>query len=164
MQTALRESVGEVLEKMFFISAFEEPPSQPASFRPCLTAQLAFDGDPPGSLALRATCVAARSIAADFLGEDPDALSARQVEEVVCELANMICGAVLSRVESRAVFRLSSPRIVPPEPVPVSADSSDLAAAPAEVAAALAEIGCASLMVAVHTEGPACTVVEKYAF
>jgi CheY-specific phosphatase CheX len=166
MQTALRESVVEVLEKMFFISAFEEPLPEPASSRPCLTAQLVFDGDPPGSLALRTTCAAARSIAADFLGEEQGALSAGQVEEVVCELANMICGAVLSRVESQAVFRLGSPRIVPADAssVPIYGEILDAGTESSGVTAGFAEIGGASLMVTVHTEGPACTVVEKYAF
>jgi CheY-specific phosphatase CheX len=170
IQTALRESVVEVLEKMFFISAFEEPPQEPATSRPCLTAQLAFDGDPPGSLALRTSCAAARSIAADFLGEEPDTLSARQVEEVICELANMICGAVLSRVESRAIFKLGSPRILQADAAALSSAGAPLdaestsAAVPAGTPARLPKIGSASLMVTVHTEGPECTVVEKYAF
>ena len=34
-----------------------------------------------------------------------------RIGEVVCELANMICGSVLSRMESSATFRLSKPGV-----------------------------------------------------
>jgi len=164
IQTALRESVVEVLEKMFFISAFEEPLQEPPSLRPCLAAQLEFTGDPPGSLTLETSCQAARSIAADFLGEAPEALSVRQVEEVVCELANMICGAVLSRVESRVVFRLGSPRIVRDDAARAQSAGTGAESAPAGAVMRLAEIHDGTLLVTVHTEGEACAVSEKYAF
>jgi hypothetical protein len=52
-------------------------------------------------------------IAADFLGEDAESLTDRQSTEVTLELANMICGAVLSRIESRATFPPGTPQIVP---------------------------------------------------
>jgi CheY-specific phosphatase CheX len=55
---------------------------------------------------------AANTVAADFLGEDLESLSDRQSTDVTLELANMICGAVLSRIESRAAFRLGSPEVV----------------------------------------------------
>ena len=55
---------------------------------------------------------AASLIAADFLGEDADSVTPAQVQEVAKELANMICGAVLSRIESSAIFRLATPDLV----------------------------------------------------
>ena len=169
---ALRESVVEVLEKMFFISAFEEPPGEPQPSGPDVAVQLTFEGDPPGSLTLYTSRAVGRSIAADFLGEDLTALPEEQVDEVLCELANMICGAVLSRVESRTLFRLGTPRILP---VPENLDDDGLpeagtdhaaetGAAPAGTKVRLAEIGGGCLLVKVHTERPACTVVERYAF
>ena len=156
--------MAEVLEKMFFIRAFEEPLEEPESPRRNIAVQLAFDGDPSGSLTLRTTSAAARSIAADFLGEDESELSERQVEEVVSELANMICGAVLSRVESRAVFRLGSPRILPADhpSTALSGDVPDAGTAPAGATVRLAEIG--GLTVTMHMEEPACTAIEKFAF
>jgi len=164
IQTALRESVVEVLEKMFFISAFEESVQQPESLRPCLAAQLEFTGDPPGSLTLATSCNAARSIAADFLGEVPEALSVRQVEEVICELANMICGAVLSRVESRILFRLGSPRILRDDAARAQPGGAGAESTPAGAMMRLGEIHDGTLLVTVHTEGEACSVSEKYAF
>jgi len=111
--TVLAESVHEVLERMFFVDILGEAADQaPPSG---IAAELIYDGDPPGSFRLDLDVVAAQSAAADFLGEDPADLSAEQLNEVVCELANMICGSVLSRLESGATFRLSKPRIVPAE-------------------------------------------------
>jgi hypothetical protein len=34
---------------------------------------------------------------------------------VVCELANMICGSVLSRLERNATFQITHPELVPPQ-------------------------------------------------
>jgi CheY-specific phosphatase CheX len=111
--SALRESAVEVLEKMFFISDVGETVAESDSAALEIAARLTFDGSPPGWLALRMSKMAARSIAADFLGEEVETSTDRQAEEMVCELANMICGSVLSRTESDATFHLSSPLVVP---------------------------------------------------
>ena len=110
IKAALAESAQEVLEKMFFVDSAESAPGEAPIAG--VTAEMIFDGDPPGSFRLVLDQTAARSAAADFLGEDPAELSEEQMNEVVCELANMICGSVLSRIESRATFRLSKPAIV----------------------------------------------------
>ena len=60
---------------------------------------------------MRLARAAANAIAADFLGEDAESLTAQQSTDVTLELANMICGAVLSRIESSATFRLGAPQI-----------------------------------------------------
>jgi CheY-specific phosphatase CheX len=109
---ALRESVVEVLEKMFFIEAITDPPPEAAAQSRAVLVALAFDGDPPGVFRMSLARAAATRIAADFLGEDPDSLTGPQVEEVAKELANMICGAVLSRIENRVTFRLSAPDLI----------------------------------------------------
>jgi CheY-specific phosphatase CheX len=49
-------------------------------------------------------------MAANFLGvEDEEALSPGQIAEVSGELANIICGAVLTDLEANAGFDLSTP-------------------------------------------------------
>ncbi|MEI9976445.1 MAG: chemotaxis protein CheX [Ignavibacteriota bacterium] len=117
MHRALRESVDEVLEKMFFAettgecSAYDSGDTPPAEE---IAVGLTFAGEPSGCLLLRVSAVAARQIAADFLGLDEGELSDLKISEVVRELANMICGSVLSRVESAAAFQLGAPQIVPP--------------------------------------------------
>ena len=103
----------EILEKMFFVDASE---IETSAGEGGITAALTFEGDPPGALWVCLTPGAARALAADFLSVEPSCLSPHQIEAVVCELANMICGSVLSRVESSSDFRLSEPRIVAAAP------------------------------------------------
>jgi hypothetical protein len=52
-------------------------------------------------------------MAAAFLGLDEAAPSEAQIQEVVCELANMVCGSALSRLEENTRFDLSSPELRP---------------------------------------------------
>jgi CheY-specific phosphatase CheX len=115
MRQALRESVNDVLEKMFFAQTLGEsgPWESAGAAAPEICARLTFEGERGGALTTRMTYSAARQVAADFLGADEAAVPDQQVADVVCELANMICGSVLSRVESAGTFRLSAPRIVP---------------------------------------------------
>jgi CheY-specific phosphatase CheX len=147
---ALAESVQEVLEKMFFIDALEpvQEGTQPAG----IAAELMFDGDPPGSFRLELDVQAARPVAADFLGEDAEDLSMEQLNEVVCELANMICGSVLSRIESNATIRLSKPVIV-------SAAEQPQGPAGASFQAAL---GSGLLRAEIRMERPVCLGIDEY--
>jgi CheY-specific phosphatase CheX len=129
MRLALKHSVNDVLEKMFFVQTLGELPcSKPPGFDPAqeIAARLTFEGEPAGILLIRLTSGAARQIAADFLGADEEEVSDLRVSEVVCELANMICGSVLSRVESTTVFRLSTPQIVPPSEIPEAGPTTTL--------------------------------------
>jgi CheY-specific phosphatase CheX len=114
MRCALRDSVRDVLGKMFFVQTLGEWYPDAAASADQITAQLTFEGQPPGALTMRVSSAAARQIAADFLGVDEPEVSDLRVAEVVCELANMICGSVLSRMESASAFHLSTPQIVPP--------------------------------------------------
>ncbi|HUA63660.1 MAG TPA: chemotaxis protein CheX [Verrucomicrobiae bacterium] len=107
---ALRESVRQVLEKMFFAEPLDG--GSTALEADGLAVRVAFDGSPSGALVLAITDAAARRVAADFLGEDESSVDSAQTSEVICELANMICGSILSRVESQTIFRLASPTIL----------------------------------------------------
>jgi CheY-specific phosphatase CheX len=103
----------QVLETMFFTSIMGErrdPPDDPA-----LEALVSFEGEPQGSFGLKLSASAARAIAANFLGvEDEAELTDSQIGEVACELANMICGTMLSQVESGSTFNISHPRLAAP--------------------------------------------------
>jgi CheY-specific phosphatase CheX len=111
---ALRDAVCGVLEKMFFAETMGElAATEPAGQE--ITVELDFEGEPSGALLLRLTSQTARQIAADFLGIDECGITETQTFEVVRELANMVCGSILSRVESAAAFRLAPARIVTPE-------------------------------------------------
>ena len=154
-QSALRDAVQEVLEKMFFVEPIEEPPVEAASPNGELAVRLAFEGLPSGTLTLRVSNSAARQIAADFLGEDESGLSPAKVEEVVRELANMICGSVLSRVESTATFRLAPPRLLVAEERPDRRDGADRRAVHAVA------IGTGTLTASVEMRDPVCPAVEE---
>jgi CheY-specific phosphatase CheX len=118
---ALDDAMKEVLERMFFLEGASAPEPAPRDAEATVEARLTFDGEPPGSLRLRVTAKAARAISADFLGMDECEVADHQVRDVVCELANMICGSVLSRVESAVTFRLSAPEVMT-NPSPVDGD------------------------------------------
>ena len=152
LQRVLHESLVDVLEKMFFISILDETPDTvvlPAEED--IAVRLSFEGKPSGSLTVRLNRFAARSIAADFLGTELDQLSESQVEEVMCELANMICGSVLSRVESAVAFRLGVPEITVPSPPPETA------------AVYSVPLGPAAITVVMVTEAPICPPAAEYA-
>ena len=109
----LPDAVNEVLERMFFVQAMGESPRQlPDGPDGQTAASVRFDGDPSGSLTLWLTAEAALPIAADFLGSDPEEITDQRSAEVICELANMICGSLLSRIEAGTTFRLAAPRIL----------------------------------------------------
>jgi len=108
LSTSLREAVDDVLEKMFFVQVLGEACGE-RPLEELVVAHLEFEGRPSGSFTLRVTADAARSMAADFLGEEAAALPADRTAEVISELANMVCGAALSRVEKDTTFRLSPP-------------------------------------------------------
>lgn len=149
MDAVLAESVKEVLEKMFFADLVE--PEQEVAPPRDIHAQVIFEGDPSGSFDLVLDLDAARSAAADFLGEDPEELTAEQMHQVVCELANMICGSVLSRIESSGTFRLEEPRIV----------SSDEAPRPPAEAGFQAALGAGLLRAEIRMERAACPCAES---
>jgi CheY-specific phosphatase CheX len=140
----MAESVQEVLEKMFFVDLV-----RPLAGDPLLNgiaAELNFEGDPPGSFHLVLDLAAAESAASGFLGVEPEDLTRERLNEVVCELANMICGSVLSRTESSATFRLSKPG---------SVAVADFPSSPAE-ASFQASVGEGRLRAEIRMERPVC--------
>ena len=148
---ALAAAVADVLENMFFLEALGE--ASEALETEAIAVEIGFDGDPPGRFQMRLAPMAAQCFAADFLGEDADLLSERQSEDVALELANMICGAVLSRLESSACFRLESPRIV----------LSGGLGAEAEAARFTVETGNGTLTAAIQLEKRTCLAITEYA-
>ena len=124
-----------------------------------MTVHLSFEGDPPGCFEMRLASPAANAIAADFLGEDAESLTPRQSTDVTLELANMICGAVLSRIESSATFRLGAPHVV------AGIASDDLREEWPEMPTRYTvETGSGTLTTAIRMETRTCPATEKYAY
>jgi CheY-specific phosphatase CheX len=103
------ESASEVLETMFFTGVAEEDSEETAERFLC--AELTFHGSPSGRFGVRTPLTTGRSIAANFLGRDEAEVSDAQAGEVICELTNMFCGSVLSRIEAAARFELMHPEL-----------------------------------------------------
>ena len=153
IHAALSSAVADVLERMFFLEVLgdaAEPPPEAET----VTVHLSFDGDPPGYFHMRIARPAANAVAADFLGEDAESLTDRQRMDVTLELANMICGAALSRIESRAAFRLSSPQIV--------ADDTGKRGSAEEIRCTV-ETGSGALTVAIQMETRTCSPAKQFA-
>lgn len=109
ISSALLAAAPEVMETMFFSEALvSEAPAENEA--PVVRAIVAFSGEPHGNLSAEVDEPAARRLAADFVGAmEPDELSPKQVEEVVGELANMLCGAMLTALHTDRIFELATP-------------------------------------------------------
>jgi len=107
----LSGAVDSVLETMFFSAAWG--PAEPETGGAVLESRLAFHGRPSGTFTVSLSEPAARMMGAGFLGEDEEALTDAQTGQVVCELANMLCGSLVSKLESKESFDLSPPELVP---------------------------------------------------
>lgn len=110
----LAEAAGEVLETMFFTDVCGLAPPGGSASQPRLAAHISFLGTPSGALTISISESAVRGLAANFLASEQDEpIAPAQLEGVVCELANMLCGSVLSGVKTEERFRLSSPELLP---------------------------------------------------
>jgi Chemotaxis phosphatase CheX len=109
------ESADEVLGAMFFTAVSADACEEPGVDH--IAAELAFRGSPCGRFGIELPAGTARVMAANFLGLEEDEISASQIDEVACELTNIICGSVLSRIEADARFELDHPKnTTSPEP------------------------------------------------
>jgi hypothetical protein len=114
----LSESAQKTLETMFFAvpESVSMDPLRPAG--ELIAASLVFQGAPPGRFGLLVSEPLAMSLALNFTGgEDIVSLPLAQVAGVMGELANMLCGVVLSELESYNNFDLGAP-----EPMLVEAE------------------------------------------
>jgi CheY-specific phosphatase CheX len=111
LQKIFLESASEVLETMFFTGVADENSRE--DMGSVISAELTFLGSPCGRFGVRMPVTTGRLIAASFMGLDESEISERQLADVVCELSNMFCGSVLSRIEAGARFELLHPEIDP---------------------------------------------------
>jgi CheY-specific phosphatase CheX len=101
----------EVLETMFFTCPLGDAESGAAGEDP-FHARVAFKGKHSGIFGLSVDGPSALAITSNFLGSgDEGEIAPEQVEDVVCELANIICGTVLSRIDSAARFDIGHPEL-----------------------------------------------------
>ncbi|HPT27703.1 MAG TPA: chemotaxis protein CheX, partial [Bryobacteraceae bacterium] len=107
---ACTEATLEVLETMFFELPVAQPKMQGKAPEPAVAATAVFSGDLRGSLCVACEPWAARRLAASFLGrEDESTIAEAEVRLVACEMANMVCGNALSRIEPHGRFQIVTP-------------------------------------------------------
>ncbi len=121
-QALLLATLRDVLETSFFAEIIEESNTEiPLAGRSAIAARLDFSGAATGSFMLVATRDTAHALALEFMGESAeearpersggagrDVLSTADAE-VFKELANILCGAVLSRFRSERCCSLTQP-------------------------------------------------------
>jgi len=106
----------EVLDAMYFttlLGSHTLAAIPKASHGGSLSYSLRFEGHISGRFGLYLEEGTARTLAANFLAEDEGTLSCPQIGEVAGELANMLCGSVMSQVEGDRKFILSHPQAGP---------------------------------------------------
>ncbi len=131
---ALLAAATEVAETCLF--AYVEP-SDAAAFEVSvgdgtgwLWASVRFTGPSHGALEITLPETLARRLCAAFAGaESPDEATDQDLVDFTGELANMVCGAWLTRANNREAFDLTPPRVVRNRPTldrPVAANASTL--------------------------------------
>lgn len=118
----LTAAAREVLETMFF-ALIEESSADGATHQSTdrIGAALSFHGACEGHLAVSLDRDAAQRLAASFFGDCGDgdcgdyeeSPTSEQCVSVMAELANMVCGSMLSRLEKKATFCLETPEALP---------------------------------------------------
>ena len=106
---AIEAAVTEAFEDMFFTIVLGGPSAGAPLEADAAGAQVEFTGEENGRLAIKLSQNAAVEAAANFLGEQPGDVSSDQIDAVVRELANIVCGSALSRWRGDALFHLTPP-------------------------------------------------------
>jgi CheY-specific phosphatase CheX len=114
MTKAMKASISEVLEQMFFMPIdFVSPDAdrqEPDFGGASIIAELGFSGTFTGTFLLQVPSVLAQSVSADFLGTAPSNLSEDDVTGTVLEMVNMLAGGALSIYDSCVLFDLQIPK------------------------------------------------------
>ena len=103
----LVESVSETLETMFY-TAVEEVVEGQSTPR---VGRTEFRGTLNGRMAVGLDDGAADGLTASFLGLDLEDLSEQDREQVLSELANIVCGSYLSAAHPEGRFDLAAPEV-----------------------------------------------------
>ncbi len=115
LMKAMKTSISEVLETMFFLPV--EFGQTAALSRAGLDAQdtiacrLAFSGDISGHMILAAPEILVLEMAENFMGEPRDQLSREHLTGTLKEMLNMVCGNALRKTPGKTPFKLGIPDI-----------------------------------------------------
>jgi CheY-specific phosphatase CheX len=109
IEDLLESAIGEVLESMCFLSVESVSAGVYEGDDSLVSQRLTFRGPERGSFGICVPLTTARIIASNLLGQEQIEVSESQAAEAIGEVANMICGTLLSRLHSVRAFDLTSP-------------------------------------------------------
>ena len=101
----------QVLETMFFDEAVATPCDH-GWIQSAASVRLPFEGSHCGEFLLSVSRRVARSIAPAFLGVEPEEVTEGQSSQVLLELANILCGSVLSQFWPDSDLMLGEPELI----------------------------------------------------
>ncbi len=107
IRQALKISIFEVFEKMFFV--FLEPAEGIPLEEGVCRASIRYRGTPSGSIALFVAPGLAERMVRNLLLKDEGDVSERDIEDCMKEAANMVCGNFLRIFDSSVTFDLTIP-------------------------------------------------------
>ena len=154
VEDLLRSSAGQVLVTMFFSSVEQTAPA--ASLDGGLSASISFSGSIAGRFAIALSPEAAMNVSNNFLGLMGEAIGRTEQEQVVRELANMVCGRFLSRFEPNGRFDLGTGVAIPGGRFAEFAAQLE-SKTPVVQAALQLDVGAAKMMLSMES-GSACEV------
>jgi chemotaxis protein CheX len=114
LKDVLLDSAREVFETMVFMAVEESAPDGPGIADPALLGTITFKGQLEGCLGICCGETCARAIATSMLGMgSSDELAGDDVSDAIGEIANMVLGAVKSRIQDQVgVIEVSIPSVV----------------------------------------------------
>jgi len=117
MITAMKNSISDVLETMFFLSLdfsndIDLLELWNTGKNPIIAAKLSFSGPLSGYAVFCIPKKSALSITADFMGKDEQEISDDQINGTIKEIINMIIGNTFSMYNPDVVFNLGVPELV----------------------------------------------------
>jgi len=110
MDQVLQHVAAQVLETMFFTEA-ELTACEHAWLEAGSSARIGFEGSHFGEMLFGLSAEAVDPIAASFLGLDPAELTAAQRGQVIQELTNILCGAMVSHLWPESRLSIASPEL-----------------------------------------------------
>ena len=116
LMTAMKTSISEVMETMFFLPVEfgrEAPLAQCGMDKKNnLACRLVFTGDFSGCLILMAPEIMATQMAGNFMGEPSESLTQDHLSGTLTEMLNMVCGNALSKIGSKVPSELGIPEMM----------------------------------------------------
>lgn len=110
LSTSLRQTACEVLEETAFV--FAEPMESSISWKTAMIeVSIAFSGPVQGVMTLAATSEFGSSLAANFLGVEPEELAEGEDEGSLAELSNILMGVVAEQWFSSAQCDFGLPKV-----------------------------------------------------